>query len=35
MLGVNDGWLDIYVTSAGSGITGSPGNHRLYRNSGN
>ena len=30
----NDGWLDIYVTSAGSGITGSPENHRLYRNSG-
>ena len=30
-----DGWLDIYVTSAGSGVTGTPGNHRLYRNSGN
>ena len=29
-----DGWLDIYVTSAGSGITGTAGNHRLYRNSG-
>jgi len=30
----NDGWLDIYVTSGGSGVTGTPGNHRLYRNSG-
>ena len=31
----NDGWLDIYVTSAGTGVTGVPGQHRLYRNSGN
>jgi len=29
-----DGWLDIYVTSAGSNTLGTPGQHRLYRNSG-
>ncbi len=29
-----DGWLDIYLTSAGAGLTGVAGQHRLYQNSG-
>jgi hypothetical protein len=32
----NDGWLDLYVTSAGpTGQNAAPGHHKLYRNNGN
>lgn len=32
----NDGWLDIYATSAGpAGLPAAPGHHKLYRNNGN
>jgi hypothetical protein len=32
----NDGWLDLYVTSAGPvGQNPGPGHHKLYRNNGN
>ncbi len=29
-----DGWVDIYVTSAGLTFGGAPGQHKLYRNNG-
>ena len=31
----DDGWLDLYVTSAGPVNGAAPGHHRLYRNNGN
>jgi len=31
----DDGWLDIYVTSAGPVGATAPGHHKLYRNNGN
>lgn len=30
-----DGWLDLYVTSAGPAAGAAPGQHKLYRNNGN